>query len=189
MRKYFKWFLAALTCAALTFSFAGCGEEEDNNISNNNSSEQESIPENIPENIPEGTPESGGTTVSFQVPEILKSLPAVGVESLANTGWQLVGGLSNNSELTDEQYAQVLENFGGFYIIVFNDGGKADITAGENYTTADYELVNENAAVTIQNENAYMAGVFILTDEEVTMIIVNQNDPETALYFRQIDER
>lgn len=194
-----KKIIAALICAALTLSLAGCGEEKEsspsNNSTNNSSTNQQSS--DTPTSDPGSSSDQQGSdsapesdqSDAIRLPEKITTAEPYAVNNIDYTGWALVGGLSEEGiDYTDEQIEAILEGFGGHYNIIFNGGGKANVIVSAEGTSMDYELINGNTMVTLRNENAYMAGMFTVADGVVVMMLVNQAAPASAYYFVQIDE-
>ena len=174
-----KKLLAALLCAAMTLSLAGCGEDEKTNSSNNsstadqsskteNSSEQQSSDNS--ESDPESTPEESGSSDEIKFP----AATPCAVDNLAYTNWVLAGGREDSTEFNEEKLAQVRESFGGSFGIFFETNGKANVIMNYEGNEFSFEQSSDNTAVTLKSGDTTMAGVFTMDTGVLTLMLIDQ---------------
>lgn len=200
-----KKFIALAAALVVTFSLVGCNGNNESPVSgnstpsivtSNNSSNEESTTESTSSTEESTTsteestqpPESGGDFV-IELPESLQSLEKTSVDNLSYTSWWLVGGMADGAELTDTDMDDLNEMFGGTFTLLFQEDTKVNISAGENFAEAVYELSDNNRSIFIENENAMAKGVFVSIDGVPTMLMVQKDSPNVILYMQQIDER
>lgn len=136
------------------------------------------------ENTTEGTTES-----SSVFPEALKKVDAYPIPDIANSGWELAGGMIKGVEMEESDLQSVLDACGGKFQFIFLDADKVQMINGENAFDGTYKSVEENYALDAVFEGYEYYGVFTQIDGETVLILANKAAPETALYMMQIDER
>lgn len=188
-----KTLLAALLCAAMTLTLAGCGEDSGSS-SNNSSSDkgststtQQSEPEQQSSDSSdnsESTPESGSSD-EIKFP----TAAPYAVENLAYTNWTLAGGSENGTEFNEEKFAQVRESFGGSFGIFFETNGKANVIMNYEGNDFSFEQGGDNTTVTLKSGDTTMAGVFTMDTGVLTLMLVDQAKPNITYYLTFLDEK
>lgn len=187
-----KKLLAALLCAAMTLSLAGCGEDEKTPANNStanqsskteNSSEQQSSDNS--ESAPESKPEESGSSDEIKFP----TATPYAVENLAYTNWILAGGLEDGTEFNEEKLAQVRESFGGSFGIFFETNGRANVIMNYEGNEFSFEQSSDNTMVTLKKGDTTMAGVFTMDTGALTLMLADQAKPNIVYYLTFLDEK
>ncbi len=146
------------------------------------------------ESTPTGTAGNAGNssnnsnTEKSVFPKALADLSAIQLDSLADTGWELAGGIFDDTEMEQADVDAVLEAFGGKLQFVFTDDSHVQLVDGEGSVSGTYEIVESGYAVhAVFPDNEYY-GVYSIVDDWDVLIIVNSKDSEKALYMTPISE-
>ena len=146
------------------------------------------------ESTPTGTAGNAGNssnnsnTEKSVFPKALADLSAIQLDSLADTGWELAGGIFDDTEMEQTDVDAVLEAFGGKLQFVFTDDSHVQLVDGEGSVSGTYEIVESGYAVhAVFPDNEYY-GVYSIVDDWDVLIVVNSKDSEKALYMTPISE-
>lgn len=143
------------------------------------------------ESTPTGTAGNAGNSSNTEksvFPKALADLSAIQLDSLADTGWELAGGIFDDTEMEQTDVDAVLEAFGGKLQFVFTDDSHVQLVDGEGSVSGTYEIVESGYAVhAVFPDNEYY-GVYSIVDDWDVLIVVNSKDSEKALYMTPISE-
>lgn len=185
-----KKLLAALLCAAMTLSLAGCGEEEKTPANNNSSTAQQSSKtENSSEqqssdktDNSESTPEESGSSDELKFPAV----EPYAIGNIAYTNWMLSGVTEDGTDYNDEKLAQAREAFSGIF---FETEGRANVVMNYEPNEYSFELSSDNTKVTLKNGDTTMAGAFTMGNGMLALVLINQAKPNITYYFCLLDEK
>ena len=159
--------LSILMVLSIILTMVGCSSE--NPVDDTTSSTETSTEENV------------------NLPEALSNIVKADVPALANTNWELSGGMIDGVEMEEEDLQNILTNFGGRMDFVFVDGEKVQLSNGEYALESTYKASESNVLYMDFNEYKYHA-VFTDIQGNNVMIVANETEPNSALYFLQIQE-
>ncbi len=197
MRKIKSMILAAVLVLSMVGLMTACGKSEDSK--DNNSSKETPTPTNqssdkddvqTPEDKTSGAEDKDDKDDNASVfPEALSNVEAIPVPKLEYSGWQFSGGMIGGVEMDQSQANAILEACGGVYQNIFNNEGKVMMINGEKTFDGTYKVIQDNYAVELIFDGYEYYGVFTSVNGETVLILVNKQEPETAIYMTYIDER
>ncbi|MBE6903037.1 MAG: hypothetical protein E7480_00315 [Ruminococcaceae bacterium] len=120
------------------------------------------------------------------LPAALANITKINVPNIADTGWTLSGGMIDGVEMEQEDLDNVRNNFGGTMNFYFVDNTKVMLSNGDNALESTYKITDEVLYMDF-NEYKYHA-VFTDIQGTTVMIVANDTDPNSALYFVLVDE-
>lgn len=111
-------------------------------------------------------------------------------DSLTSSPWIFTGAMFDGAELSDEEYAALLEEiYGGSLEFVFNDDGSAQMKQGGGTADGVYEVVEGSGlrvTFDIQGTEEFYACCFTpLEDGTPIMVAMFDETGSNALYFAQ----
>ena len=197
MRKIKSMILAAVLVLSMVGLMTACGKSDDSK--DNNSSKETPAPTNqssdkdeaqTPEDKTSGTEDNNDKDNNASVfPEALSNVEAIPVPALEYSGWQFSGGMIDGAEMDQSQADASLEACGGVYQCGFLNEGKAMMINGEKTFEGTYKVIQDNYAIELIFDGYEYYGVFTSVNGETVLILVNKQEPETAIYMIYIDER
>ena len=107
---------------------------------------------------------------------------------VAGTTWSFTGGCIDGNELTDEEIAASLEQYGGQLDFVFNEDGTAKMVQGSGELDGTYEQDSTGYGVYFDNngtELKYYCAFAQQDDGSVVMIALSDSTGYNGLYFMQ----
>ena len=105
---------------------------------------------------------------------------------VADTTWSFTGGCVDGEELTDEEIAASLEQYGGKLDFVFNADGTAKIVQGGGEMDGTYEADSTGYGVYFDNNGSelrYYCAFAQQDDGSVVMIALSDTTGYNGLYF------
>ena len=197
MRKIKSMILAAVLVLSMVGLMTACGKSDDSK--DNNSSKETPAPTNqssdkdeaqTPEDKTSGTEDNNDKDNNASVfPEALSNVEAIPVPALEYSGWQFSGGMIDGAEMDQSQADASLEACGGVDQCGFLNEGKAMMINGEKTFEGTYKVIQDNYAIELIFDGYEYYGVFTSVNGETVLILVNKQEPETAIYMIYIDER
>lgn len=201
MRKIKSIILAAVLVLSMVGLMTACGKSEDSK--DNNSSKETPAPTNqssdkdeaqTPEDKTSGTEDNNDKDNNDEdnnasvFPEALSNVEAIPVPNLEYSGWKFSGGMIDGVEMDQSQADAILEACGGVYQCGFLNEGKAMMINGEKTFDGTYKVIQDNYAIELIFDGYEYYGVFTSVNGENVLILVNKQEPETAIYMTYIDE-
>ena len=107
---------------------------------------------------------------------------------VADTTWSFTGGCVDGEELTDEEIAASLEQYGGKLEFVFNADGTAKMVQGGGEMDGTYEADSTGYGVYFDNNGSelrYYCAFAQQDDGSVVMIALSDTTGYNGLYFMQ----
>ena len=107
---------------------------------------------------------------------------------VAGTTWSFTGGCIDGNELTDEEIAASLEQYGGQLDFVFNEDGTAKMVQGGGEVDGTYEQDSTGYGVYFDNngtELKYYCAFAQQDDGSIVMIALSDSTGYNGLYFMQ----
>lgn len=177
MKKTVSMLLSAAMVLVMLGLMTACGDADKNGESSQESTSQ----------VAGDTSSTSDSASVF--PAALENVQAYPVPDVANTGWELTGGMVSGKEMEETDLKAVLDACGGKFQFIFNDAENVQMVNGEKVFNGTYGSTGENYALHAVFEGYEYYGVFTQVNNETVLILANKTAPETALYFTQIDER
>ena len=184
MKKTLRVLLAVLTVLTMLAALAGCGEEP--------APAGDATTTTVKDDVATTTTATDTTTTTTTVapadglPAALSGITKIDVPSLDYLGWELSGGMVDGVEMEEADVQTVLDNFGGLMQFIFLADNAVILSNGQDALESTYE-VTDNVLFMDFNEYKYHA-VFTEVSGVTVMIVANDTDPNSALYFTVIDE-
>ncbi|MBE6758086.1 MAG: hypothetical protein E7552_06035 [Ruminococcaceae bacterium] len=133
------------------------------------------------------TTEDTDATDGVGLPAAIADIEILAVPTLANTGWELAGGMADGIEMDGKDLQTILTDFGGRMEFIFADDTAVMLSNGESSLESTYQIAEDNVVHMHFEEYSYQA-VFTDVEGNMVMIVVNNEDPNSALYFLPIAE-
>ena len=171
MKKIISALLTLAMLLSLMAVFTGCGDKETEK-------------KDTKEPTSSSTPADDNTT-DVTLPAAISGISKMDVPDISGTGWELVGGIVDGVEMEIEDVQTVLTNFGGRMDFIFGEGDKVSLTNGETALETTYRVTDGKVIYMDFNEYKYHA-VFTDVNGSVVLIIANETEPNSALYFQQL---
>lgn len=127
----------------------------------------------------------GDADVEVSLPAALANVTKADVPELSGSAWELSGGMVDGVEMEYDDVNTVLENFGGSMNFIFGEDNKVMLSNGEKALESTYTVTDKVLYMDF-NEYKYHA-VFTVIEELNIMIVANDTEPNSALYFSSIE--
>lgn len=140
-----KRVLALILGTMLVLSLAACGGSDDAAEADTTATEEAADTEEDTEDVEEATDETAEDTEFAEGDDgPLWSIDMMTEPvDVADTTWSFTGGCVDGEELTDEEIAASLEQYGGKLEFVFNADGTAKMVQGGGEMDGSYSMVYE----------------------------------------------
>ncbi len=177
MKKYLSWILMAAVLLTVAFGMTACGGETPDGG-------EDSQPVGGSSDVDGGDEQQTGPTL----PAALQGIDIYEAESLDYSGWQLAGGMMDGVEMEAEDVQKIRDGMGGDLQIIFLEAGKVNLFNGTDTLEGTYTTDTENHCLNLVfGEYTYYA-IFTMVGEDGVLILVNDTEPNTALYMSLISE-
>ena len=130
---------------------------------------------------------AGDSADSKVFPEALLDFEALPIEIINYTSWTLSGGMIDGVEMEDADLQAVLDAVGGVMQFSFFEEGAVNLVSGQQTHEGFYTIDGDGYIIDAVFRGYEYYGVFTPVEEEPVLIIVNKNEPDTALYFTSMD--
>jgi len=174
MKKLISMILAAAMMLSVACFMTACGDAD---TTSNTSVPTES------ENL-----DSEGIDASETFPEALQNIQANQIDDLSNTGWEFAGGMIDGVEMEQADADAILAACGGKFQIIFLEDNKVQLVNGEQAFDGTFELMNDNYIVNTKFDGYEYYGALTEVGENLVLILVKTDAPETAFYMSLISE-
>lgn len=107
---------------------------------------------------------------------------------MANTTWNFAGGFIDSVEMTEEEAAAVLEQYGGVLQFVFDDGEGVQMIQGGGTLEGSWAYTEDNTVgVLFELEEGDLFYLCSFTEHEgqIIMIAISDETGENGIYFAQ----
>ena len=185
-----KKVLALILGTMLVLSLAACGGSDDAAEADTTATEETADTEEDTEDVEEATDETAEDTEFAEGDDgPLWSIDMMAEPvDVADTTWSFTGGCVDGEELTDEEIAASLEQYGGKLEFVFNADGTAKMVQGGGEMDGTYEADSTGYGVYFDNNGSelrYYCAFAQQDDGSVVMIALSDTTGYNGLYFMQ----
>ena len=186
-----KRMLAMILGTMLVLSLAACGGSDDATEADATATEETADTEEATEDTEEAADETAAEDVEFEEGD---DGPLWSIDMMtepvdvADTTWSFTGGCIDGEELTDEEIAASLEQYGGQLDFVFNADGTAKMVQGGGEMDGTYEADSTGYGVYFDNNGSelkYYCAFAQQDDGSVVMIALSDTTGYNGLYFMQ----
>ena len=175
MKKFLSWLLMGAVLCAMVFGMVACGGETPNDGSD--------------VSTPAGN--DGGDDASQTGPTLPAALQGIQIyeaENLDYSGWALAGGMVDGVEMEAADVQAIRDAAGGDLQIIFMDAGNVTLFNSVDTKEGTYTVDSENHCLKLTFEEYSYYAIFTVVGEDSVLILVNETEPNTALYLSYIDE-
>lgn len=113
-------------------------------------------------------------------------------DDIIGTEWEFAGGMTNGTEMGEEEAAQSLEAWGGMLQIRFGDDGNIQMIQGSGTMEGTYGIQEDGYLMQIVFDNAgteiKYAGLLADVDGAVALMLFPDASGQNAIYFAQTAE-
>ena len=185
-----KRVLALILGTMLVLSLAACGGSDDAAEADTTATEETADTEEDTEDVEEATDETAEDTEFAEGDDgPLWSIDMMTEPvDVADTTWSFTGGCVDGEELTDEEIAASLEQYGGKLEFVFNADGTAKMVQGGGEMDGTYEADSTGYGVYFDNNGSelrYYCAFAQQDDGSGVMIALSDTTGYNGLYFMQ----
>lgn len=182
-----KKFLAVMVSGMMIMSLAACGGAEE--VSDNGTVQVEAEDSvAVKEDAGKEKQETAAEAADSDSGSVWDTVIQVEAPDVSNTTWTFAGGYVDGAELTQEEYDESLQAYGGSLQFVFDDDGGVQMLQGGGSAQGTYSYgESESVAVVFDNNGTELSYTCLFTDSDGIYMLAF-SDPDNCVYFKLEEE-